>query len=332
MKKILITILITILVFAGILAAFPALAAGTLTNVYDSPGSSYSGDTSTHVVEFTTSTFGNGTEKGIPLDGKIVIDFGDFDISAVGAGDVLPYDSSIDWSFNVNVAGSMLTLTRTSGTVVSENKFVRIKISDVTNPAAGNYTISVTTKNALDAIIDGPGTSANISIVDPSGPNPDPNIEGVGVVTNVIPTIILNTAPTGENFIMPVNGDQGTTKWSDFSIVIKSNAVYSIKIELSDHLKSGANTIFTDDPDPDPCPPAPVTEGLQNFTWKLSGGSYALFSKVGGIGTADTVVSGAGPTSNLGAGYTVRVKCYIPLDAADGDYSTNIIFTAIANI
>ncbi len=151
-------------VFLGIMAA--VAYGGQLTSVTASPGDNKAGVYTIYTITLTTSSTGNGTIVGIPVDGKIVISFPTgFDVSeAEIASSTLP--SVLNGGLIASGSGSNITVLRDStGTPVLGNATISIKVGMVRNDtlAATNYSVNIETQSENGTVIDS-GTSTTFSI------------------------------------------------------------------------------------------------------------------------------------------------------------------------
>lgn len=126
---------------------------GSLTSTNVQPATLYLNTTNTDVITFTTA-------NALPIDGKIVITYpislgGGFTFNSGGAS-TASFNSGGDGSLTVSIVGSVVTLSRSGGTVISAAQAVSINLTKVLNPpqsgSTGAYQIKTTT--SADATID----------------------------------------------------------------------------------------------------------------------------------------------------------------------------------
>jgi len=127
------------------------------------PDSMYSNTSANYSIGFTATSV-------IPAGGKIVVTYpAGFGLGAVSAA-TTPAVSGTTW----NAVGSVLTITLGASSIPSGA--VTVNLSGVDNASQGNYSLTVATKNASDATLDGPfsysfyirGAVSNYSITEPS--------------------------------------------------------------------------------------------------------------------------------------------------------------------
>lgn len=140
--------------------------AGTLQNVTVSPDNAIAGENSAYYFAFTTSETGNGTNVGIPADGKIKITVpAGFSISQV----------LFAASQNSNMNGGLTILSKSGQTIIIQrdntggavgaNIRILFGVAMIGNSASvQSATVSVVTSLANDTVIDS-GTSVAFNIV-----------------------------------------------------------------------------------------------------------------------------------------------------------------------
>jgi hypothetical protein len=169
--------LISLVLVVGLLAAMipmsTVMAAGTLTGVSDTLSNPAASASPMHTIKFTPVT-------AVPSGGTINITFsGDDTFTGLGAittSDVTLDDSGTAAVASVSDSGQVLTITTdtadTSGAVtITIGDGEASGLNDITSPAAGNYTISIITKDGtttLDTgyvgIAIGDGTGASVTV------------------------------------------------------------------------------------------------------------------------------------------------------------------------
>ncbi|MDZ7261673.1 MAG: hypothetical protein ONB05_06175, partial [candidate division KSB1 bacterium] len=149
-----------------ILSWLGEILAGDLANVTATPNNVKAGENSIYTINFTTSATGGGGTSGIPVDGKIVIDFSSgFTVSGVLLASAV---SGIDGGFSITRDNTqkMVTLTRDgTGSAVGPSTAVSIRIANVGNETNdGSYNLTVETQTNAGITIDGPTWSSNFTI------------------------------------------------------------------------------------------------------------------------------------------------------------------------
>ena len=156
------TLILVVLVFT-VAPAFsffsfvkPAMAAGILTSVNVVPSSNLVTTRSTYNIFFTTAT--TGTIKTIEMN------FGsDFNIASA----TRLIESSGIGSGTLSVSGSILKYTVSNPVSVPSGTAIRLEIGRIiANTVGGALKITLTTKNSLGAVIDGPTISTGFPIFD----------------------------------------------------------------------------------------------------------------------------------------------------------------------
>ncbi|MDZ7262233.1 MAG: hypothetical protein ONB05_09040, partial [candidate division KSB1 bacterium] len=139
--------------------------AGTLGSVTATPSNSEAGATTIYTFSFTTSTVGNGTDIGIPSNGRIIITFPTgFDASGV----LIAQSNNSNMTGGLSASGSsnVVTLTRdNTGNNVAGNVSVSLSIANVINHSTSGsaYTVTIETRTNAGTQID-TGTSSPFSI------------------------------------------------------------------------------------------------------------------------------------------------------------------------
>ncbi|MBD3290545.1 hypothetical protein GF337_17200, partial [candidate division KSB1 bacterium] len=140
--------------------------AGNLSSITVNPRDPAAGEESFYDFVFTTSDTGNGTDAGIPEDGKILLTFPvGFDISPAEIA-TLSFSGGTAGGFNsIGKSGNTITLERDStGSAISGNTQVTITVANIeNNQTASNYTVSIETQKNDGTTID-TGTSSPFSI------------------------------------------------------------------------------------------------------------------------------------------------------------------------
>ncbi len=158
---------VIILIHGGGYSSFAGVT-GQLTNITVIAENNQAGEETIYKFNFTTSASGNGTDLGIPHDGKIYVKFDPgFDLSQVSiaqsnSGITGGYSSFIDTSGT----GVELFVQRDgTGNHVSVSAQVSISIGVVMNPMmkGNNYKIQIKTMTSANTHID-EGTKTNFSI------------------------------------------------------------------------------------------------------------------------------------------------------------------------
>ncbi len=154
--------------FGGLLIAFWSnmSQAGNLSSVTVTPRDPAAGEESIYDFTFTTSDTGNGTDVGIPADGKIAFTFpAGFDISIAVIANLTLSGGTAGGFSSIGTSGNTITLERDStGSDIGDSTEVTVRIANIENSqTASNYTVSVETRKNDDTIIDS-GTSAFFSI------------------------------------------------------------------------------------------------------------------------------------------------------------------------
>lgn len=140
---------------------------GELTSVSALPGKNQAGEYNIYTFTFTTSTTGNGTNVGIPTDGRIVITFPTgFDVFGVEIASSTS-GTILNGGLTASGADNIITVQRDStGSPVAGNTAVEIKVGVIGNQtvAASNYSVAIQTQLKNATVIDS-GTSATFSII-----------------------------------------------------------------------------------------------------------------------------------------------------------------------
>ena len=151
--------------FAVLFFSTSGFAQGQLNNISVAPSNPKAGESTVYTISFQTSPTGNGTDSGIPADGKIVLTFpAGFSVADV---EIASNVSGLDGGYVIAVSGQVVTLTRDgTGSPLAAGASATIKIASVGNhiTAAANYTIQVETQTAAGTTIDGPSTSDAFAI------------------------------------------------------------------------------------------------------------------------------------------------------------------------
>jgi len=146
---------------------FGVMYGGQLTSVSATAANNKAGATTIYTVNFRTSATGNGTNVGIPEDGKILITFpAGFDVSEVEIASATD-PALLNGGLIASASGSVITVLRDStGTPVPADTTVGVKIGIVRNDtiAATNYSVNIETQLNNGTVID-TGTSTTFSII-----------------------------------------------------------------------------------------------------------------------------------------------------------------------
>ena len=129
-----------------------AYGAGALTNVFALPSNNLFKGTGFYNVGFTTAT--TGTIKTI----EITFPAG---FSAAGAKLIQSVGMGAG---SISISGQVVKYTITTAVSVTAPKAMMIMIGNVVNPAVTSNQVSITTKTAAAAIIDGPTNSATFTL------------------------------------------------------------------------------------------------------------------------------------------------------------------------
>lgn len=156
------------LIFVSFMLALTAGSglAGTLADVSVMLDDPTAGLSSAYYFEFTTSAAGNGSDVGLPVDGKIEITFSaDFNISSILFAS--SQNSNMNGGFLIrSTSNGVVIIQRDStGNFVAGNKQILIGVAMIGNPAdVQSSSVTVTTLKADDTPID-TGVSADFQIV-----------------------------------------------------------------------------------------------------------------------------------------------------------------------
>jgi len=134
----------------------PAMAAGILTSVNVVPSSNIVTTRSTYNIFFTTATTGSikTVEMNFGSDFNIASATRLIERSGIGGG-------------TLSVSGSILKYTVSSPVSISSGTAIRLEIGRIiANTVGGSLKITITTKNSLGNIIDGPTISTGFPIYD----------------------------------------------------------------------------------------------------------------------------------------------------------------------
>ncbi len=148
-------ILLFVLAAAFILVSAPSASAAALTGVVDTPSSLVAGASSNHSVVFTTATA--TAVKSV----EITFPAG-FDISTATLGTYTPVNSEA--TPVLGIASQVATVTFGTASAAATATYTIVINGVVNTSTSGNATVSVTTKSAVPATIDGPTTSANFLV------------------------------------------------------------------------------------------------------------------------------------------------------------------------
>lgn len=149
-KRIVFTSFLGIILFAltfSVLSIPSASAAGTLTNVIVEPSNNLFSLESHYVVGFTAGT--TGTIKTVNITFPAGFNIANANlilVSGIGAG-------------GISVAGQTVTYTINSAVSVPAGTSIMIDLGKIVSNAIASNTLSITTKDTLNNIIDGPTTS-----------------------------------------------------------------------------------------------------------------------------------------------------------------------------
>ncbi len=140
---------------------------GQLTSISAFPVGNQAGTYTIYTFSFTTSSTGNGTTIGIPVDGRMVITFpAGFDVTEVEIASSTN-TNVLNGGLMVSGSGGIITVVRDStGAAVAGNTTVGIKVGIIRNhtTAATNYSATIQTQQKNGTLIDS-GTSSTFSII-----------------------------------------------------------------------------------------------------------------------------------------------------------------------
>ncbi len=146
---------------------FSIVFGGDLTSINVSPGNNEAGEQTIYTFGFTTSATGNGTDVGIPADGKIIITFpAGFDLTQAEISQTTN-SATMDGGLITATLGNIITLERdNTGSAVAGSAIVGLKVAMISNhqTAASNYTVDVETQLNDGTLIDS-GTSSSFSVI-----------------------------------------------------------------------------------------------------------------------------------------------------------------------
>lgn len=176
---------------------------GSITAITLAPSPNGTGQTSAHLIHFTTAST-------LPNDGKLVFTYpAGFNVAAATAT-----SASIDGGFTVSVLGQVVTVTRDATGTATPAGPLDVTLHGIVNATLiVSYSITMKTTNSANVTIDGPNTSATFQLA--GGPltavSDVPTSTATGVTTTH--TVHFTTQST-----LPVDGKVAITFPAGFNV------------------------------------------------------------------------------------------------------------------
>lgn len=142
------------IIFYGVFILILGLLVTVSCIVVDTPTNYTVGSTTSHTISSTTTTTGTIAT----IDGEFPAGF---DVSGATLGAVAGISAG-----TISVAGQVVTYTVTIPVPVPSGTNITIELSSIINATVvGSYAVTVTTRNAVGTIIDGPTTSLSFTLI-----------------------------------------------------------------------------------------------------------------------------------------------------------------------
>jgi hypothetical protein len=261
-----------------LIAALPASAAGTLTNVSFNLSKPLPGDTSVRYTWlFTTATTGTVATATFTVPaGTSLTSPSVTDIAGLPSGGT------------VALAGTTVTYTPTAASVTAGTKCL-IAIDGFTNGSStASFQSAVTTNTSVPAAIDGPTNAAAIALNDSSTP--------ASVV--IARSSTFGTSSNSEALQLDPNVNTNVSAPA-LTLTIKSNAAsgYTLNVKATSLNDTGApvNTI------------APLTSGVATATSTFTNNKWGYIATKTGVGVLQGAISGTNYAGYTAAGENLVV-------------------------
>ncbi len=139
---------------------FPYLALAAPLTIFTSLSSNIVNTNSSYQIEFTTATSGTIKTVDIGFPDHYNTQFAKL-IETAGIG-----PGSLSVNLGTSPYNSTIRYTVTSPTTITNDTYIKLKISNITNPnvPGDHYTLLITTKNSTGNIIDGPSKTKTFVI------------------------------------------------------------------------------------------------------------------------------------------------------------------------